>query len=118
MNHQVLENAGNLLTSWEPVSFSRTTLLHGVSKYSTKLSISLQTQATEFSVVKLRKFYRSVYESVCCSRSCICTECVTQITVRTGSDTLVCFQYLSNVLIAWCSSKYTGLYLCLNYKKN
>jgi hypothetical protein len=26
-------NAGNFLTSWEPLSFSRRTLLHGVSKY-------------------------------------------------------------------------------------
>ena len=25
-------NAGNFLTSWEPVSFPRRTLLHGVSK--------------------------------------------------------------------------------------
>jgi hypothetical protein len=31
------ENAGNFLTSWEPVSISRRTLLHGVIKYDTSL---------------------------------------------------------------------------------
>ena len=30
MNLQVLQNAGNFLTSCKPVSFSRRTLLHGV----------------------------------------------------------------------------------------
>jgi hypothetical protein len=29
---RVPQNAGNFLTSWKPVSFSRRTLLHGVSK--------------------------------------------------------------------------------------
>jgi hypothetical protein len=33
MNFQVPRNAGNFLTSWKPVSFSRKTLLHRVSKY-------------------------------------------------------------------------------------
>jgi hypothetical protein len=33
MNLRVTYNAGNFLTSLEPVSFSRRTLLHGVSKY-------------------------------------------------------------------------------------
>jgi hypothetical protein len=32
MNLRVPENARNFLTSWEPVSFSRRTLLHGVGK--------------------------------------------------------------------------------------
>jgi hypothetical protein len=32
MNHRVPKNAGNFLTSYKPVSFSRRTLLHGVSK--------------------------------------------------------------------------------------
>ena len=32
MHFRVPQNAGNFLTSWEPVSFSRRTLLHGVSK--------------------------------------------------------------------------------------
>jgi hypothetical protein len=32
MNPRVTYIAGNFLTSWEPVSFSRRTLLHGVSK--------------------------------------------------------------------------------------
>jgi hypothetical protein len=32
MNFRVPENAGNLLTSCKPVSFSRKALLHGVSK--------------------------------------------------------------------------------------
>ena len=32
MNLRVPQNAGNFLTSWKPVSFSRRTLLHGVSK--------------------------------------------------------------------------------------
>jgi hypothetical protein len=32
MNLRVPKNAGNLLTSCKPVSFSRRTLLHGVSK--------------------------------------------------------------------------------------
>jgi hypothetical protein len=32
MNFQVPYNAGNFLTSCKPVSFSRRTLLHGVSK--------------------------------------------------------------------------------------
>ena len=32
MNLRVPQNAGNFLTSLEPVSFSRMTLLHGVSK--------------------------------------------------------------------------------------
>jgi len=30
MNLRVLWNAGNFLTSWKPVSFSRRSLLHGV----------------------------------------------------------------------------------------
>jgi len=33
MNLWVPQNAGNILTSWELVSFSRRTLLHGVSIY-------------------------------------------------------------------------------------
>ena len=33
MNLRVPQNAGNLLTSCKPVSFSRRILLHGVSKY-------------------------------------------------------------------------------------
>jgi hypothetical protein len=32
VNLQVPKNAGNFLTSWKPVSFSRRTLLHEVSK--------------------------------------------------------------------------------------
>ena len=32
MNLRVPYNAGNFLTNWEPVTFSRRTLLHGVSK--------------------------------------------------------------------------------------
>jgi hypothetical protein len=32
MNLRVQSNAGNFLTSCKPVSFSRRTLLHGVSK--------------------------------------------------------------------------------------
>ena len=32
MNLRVPRNAGNFLTSWKPVSFSRRTLHHGVSK--------------------------------------------------------------------------------------
>jgi len=32
MNLLVPQNVGNLLTSWKPVSFSRRTVLHGVSK--------------------------------------------------------------------------------------
>jgi hypothetical protein len=32
MNHRVPQNAGNFLTRFRPVSFSRRTLLHGVSK--------------------------------------------------------------------------------------
>ena len=32
MNLRVSYNAGNFLTSWKPVSLSRRTLLHGVSK--------------------------------------------------------------------------------------
>jgi len=35
MNLRVPYNAGNFLTSWKPVSFSRRTVLHGVSKYVT-----------------------------------------------------------------------------------
>ena len=33
MNRRVPRNAGNFLTSYKPVSFSRRTLHHGVSKY-------------------------------------------------------------------------------------
>jgi len=33
MNLRVPQNAWNFLTSWKPVTFSRRTLLHGVSKY-------------------------------------------------------------------------------------
>jgi hypothetical protein len=33
INLRVPQNAGNFLTSWKPVSFSRRTLLHGISKY-------------------------------------------------------------------------------------
>jgi hypothetical protein len=40
MNHRVQQNAGNFLTSYKPVSFSRT-LLHGVSK-----SLSAHTEFT------------------------------------------------------------------------
>jgi hypothetical protein len=36
MNLRFPENAGNFLTSCKPVSFSRRTLLHGVSKYAAK----------------------------------------------------------------------------------
>jgi hypothetical protein len=32
LNLRVQENARNFLPSWKPVSFSRRTLLHGVSK--------------------------------------------------------------------------------------
>ena len=32
MNLRVPQNAGNFLTSWKPVSFSRRTQLQGVSK--------------------------------------------------------------------------------------
>jgi hypothetical protein len=35
INLRVSSNAGNFLTSCKPVSFSRKTLLHGVSKYDT-----------------------------------------------------------------------------------
>jgi hypothetical protein len=31
LNHPVLENSGNILTTCKPVSFSRRALLHGVS---------------------------------------------------------------------------------------
>jgi CRISPR/Cas system-associated protein Cas7 (RAMP superfamily) len=31
MNLRIQQNAGNFLTSYKPVSFSRRTLLHGVS---------------------------------------------------------------------------------------
>jgi len=34
MNLHFPLNAGNFLTSWEPVSFSRRTLLHGAVKYN------------------------------------------------------------------------------------
>ena len=36
MNPRVPRNAGNFLTSCKPVSFSRRTLHHGVSKYVSK----------------------------------------------------------------------------------
>jgi hypothetical protein len=36
INLRVSQNAGNFLTSYKPVSFSRRTLLHGVSKYVSK----------------------------------------------------------------------------------
>jgi len=38
MNLQVPKNAGNFLTSCKPVSFSRQTLLHCVSRYATRLT--------------------------------------------------------------------------------
>ena len=41
MNPWVPQNTGNLLTSWEPVSFSRRTLLYGVCKYSTFVPANL-----------------------------------------------------------------------------
>jgi hypothetical protein len=41
MNLRVLLNAGNFLTSCKPVSFSRRTLLHGVSKLCILLINSL-----------------------------------------------------------------------------
>jgi hypothetical protein len=50
MNFRVLYNAGNFLTSWKPVNFSRRALLHGVSKYS---PLSLQ----HVSAAIFRKFY-------------------------------------------------------------
>ena len=34
MNLRIPQNAGNFLTSCKPVSFSRRTLLHGLSKYT------------------------------------------------------------------------------------
>ena len=36
MNFRVRSNEGNFLTTCEPVSFSRRTLLHGVSKLGSK----------------------------------------------------------------------------------
>jgi hypothetical protein len=39
MNLQLPENAGNFLTSSEPVSFSRRTLLHGRSKLAIQILI-------------------------------------------------------------------------------
>jgi hypothetical protein len=39
MNLQVPYNAGNFLTSWKLVSFSRRTLLHGVRKYVCLFSV-------------------------------------------------------------------------------
>jgi hypothetical protein len=36
MNIRVPQNAGNILTSFKPVSFSRMTLIHGVSKLQSK----------------------------------------------------------------------------------
>jgi hypothetical protein len=38
INLRVPQNAGNFLTSYKPVSFSRWTLLHGVSKYESRYS--------------------------------------------------------------------------------
>jgi hypothetical protein len=38
MNPRFPLNAGNFLTSCKPVSFSRGTLLHGVSKYGAKIA--------------------------------------------------------------------------------
>ena len=40
MNLRVPQNAGNFLTSWEPVSFSRKALLHGVSDEFNLFNIS------------------------------------------------------------------------------
>jgi hypothetical protein len=43
MNLPVPQNAGNFLTSRKPVSFSRRTLLHGVSKQASKPGRNLET---------------------------------------------------------------------------
>ena len=40
MNFRVPQNSGNCLTSWEPVSFSRRTLLHGESNIGKKVKWS------------------------------------------------------------------------------
>jgi len=43
MNLRVPSNVGNFLTSCKPVSFSRRTLHHGVSKYQIHVLLLLQT---------------------------------------------------------------------------
>jgi hypothetical protein len=44
MNLRVTQNAGNFLTSCKPVSFSRRTVLYGVSKFSMSGAIPPLTQ--------------------------------------------------------------------------
>jgi hypothetical protein len=43
MNHRVLYNEENFLTACEPVTFSRKTLFHGVSKYVCKMAVLKST---------------------------------------------------------------------------
>jgi hypothetical protein len=40
MNLRIPQNAGNSLTSWEPVSFSKRAVLHGVTEYSYRFLLS------------------------------------------------------------------------------
>ena len=48
MNLWVPRNAGNFLTSCKPVSFSRRTLHHGVSKYSASVQVVIFPKTRHF----------------------------------------------------------------------
>jgi hypothetical protein len=56
MNHRAPYNAGNFLTSWEPVSFLRRTVLNGVSKYISKHCIKRSARKERLNFVESRQF--------------------------------------------------------------
>jgi len=69
MNLWVPQNAGDFLTNWEPVSFSRWTVLHGVSKYlhSTELRWTVH-----LSLYRLRPPCHSQYSACIKEPSFLC----------------------------------------------
>ena len=47
VNILVPQNAGNFLTSWEPLSFSSRTVLHGISKYNLVITVTAVSRAVK-----------------------------------------------------------------------
>jgi len=62
MNLRVPYNAGNFLTSWKPVSFSRTTLLLGVSKQGSSQLQGLQPMSNIWLIVNDEEYTRDAEE--------------------------------------------------------
>jgi hypothetical protein len=65
MNLQVPRNAGNFLNSWKPVSFSRWTLIHGVSKYVSKYLSTVNTISTILFQISIPHLWFSYFPFGC-----------------------------------------------------